>query len=978
MKRLKMRAIAALLGLTLIAASAGASEIAFASKSDNEAATSRTTDDDSRIPSYNTSISYGEYMEQHASVPSGTETIVLNGSDYTETDMNDVTTDGDNVVTGAEGSISWEVTVPEDGMYECVFEYGTLANQGNEIQMSLYLNGEIPFAQASTIVFRRMYMDENKDYKEMEGNQSFPPQVEYNGWQTVALSDNEGYYTGALQFFLEEGENTLTLEALKDVLIIKSITFRPVTETISYEDYLAKYEAEGAQVIAEAEAERVQAEDATLKSSPSFRPQNDRTSPASEPYDPTYIVLNTIGGSSWSSNGDWMEWEVNAPKAGLYKIAVRYKQSYNAGFSSIRSVTVNGELPFAEAADIRFPYGTGFQVTNLKSVDGTELYFYLEEGVNTIRLTCALGQYSEIVTEIDAVIEELSAIYQSITAITGTAPNSYQDYQLTTRLPNLVKDLRAVATHLGEVKEGITALTGSTSDVSASMDRCVDLLNEIADKPSRIQNKVTSIADNITALGSSIITLTSQPLTLDWIQPMGESDSLPRAEGNLWARIKHEFWSFIGSFTNDYSVATDESDAKDEDGITVWISTGRDQMEVIRRLVNESFTLDTGIPVSIQLVDSSIIMTAIAAGNGPDVAIGVSSTLPMELAFRGASYDLSSFDDFEEVKDQFMDAATECYNFDGKYYGLPDQMSFSVMFYRKDILSQYGVAVPETWEDLISIIPTLATYNMEAYLDKNSLLTLGSASSVGASKAVNNVYLSMLYQQGGELYNADGTESLLDSKQSIASFTTWTEFYNKYGFSTSIDFVTRFRLGSVPIAIMDISYYNRLSISAPEINGKWSIALVPGTVQEDGTIDHSVPVTTSAAMIIKDSAIKNDTAEESWEFLKWWVSADTQSSYASEMEAVLGSSGRYMVANLDSFERVSWSSDVAAVLNDSLEWLREVRQIPGCYLTGLNLDNAFYQVINNSTDEPIDVITEYNENLNEEIAKKRSEFGLDK
>lgn len=977
MKKLKMRAIAALLCLTLIAAGAGTADIAFASKSDNAAANSRTTGDDSRIPSYNTSISYGEYKEQHASAPSASDAIVLKGSDYSETDM-DVTTEGDNVVTGTEGSISWEVDVPKDAMYEIEIEYGTLANKGNEIQMSLFINDEIPFAQASTIVFRRMYMDENKDYKEMKGNQSFPSQVEYDGWQTMSVSDNEGYYTGALQFFFEKGKNTLTLEALKDVLVIKSITLKPVTETISYEDYLAEHKAEGAAVITEAGADRVQGEDATLKSSPSFRPQNDRTSPATEPYDPTYIIMNTIGGSSWSSNGDWMEWEVNVPKTGLYKIAARYKQSDNTGFSSVRSLTINGELPFAEAADIRFPYGTSFQVTNLTSADGTELYFYLEEGVNTIRLTCALGGYSEIVTEVDAVIEELSTIYQSITAITGTAPNSYQDYQLTTRLPNLVKDLRAVAAHLEEVKGDITDLTGSTSDVSASMERCVALLKEIAEKPSKIQNKVTSIADNITALGSSIITLTSQPLTLDWIQLMGENDKLPKAEGSFWAKIKHEFLSFIGSFTNDYSVATDESDQKDEKGITVWISTGRDQMEVIRRLVNESFTLDTGIPVSIKLVDSSIIMTAIAAGNGPDVAIGVSSTLPMELAFRGASYELSSFDDFDEVKSQFMDAAVECYNFDGKYYGIPDQMSFSVMFYRKDILSQYGVAVPETWEDLISIIPTLATYNMEAYLDKDSLLTLGSASSVGASKAVNNVYLSMLYQKGGELYNQDGTESLLDSKESIASFTTWTEFYNKYGFSTTIDFVTRFRLGSVPIAIMDISYYNRLSISAPEINGKWSIALVPGTVQEDGTVDHSVPVTTSAAMIIKDSAIKHDSADESWEFLKWWVSAETQSSYASEMESVLGSSGRYMVANLESFDRVSWSTDVAAVLNDSLQWLREVRQIPGCYLTGLNLDNAFYQVINNSTDEPIDVITEYNETLNEEIAKKRSEFGLDK
>ena len=176
---------------------------------------------------------------------------------------------------------------------------------------------------------------------------------------------------------------------------------------------------------------------------------------------------------------------------------------------------------------------------------------------------------------------------------------------------------------------------------------------------------------------------------------------------------------------------------------------------------------------------------------------------------------------------------------------------------------------------------------------------------------------------------------------------------------------------------MDISSYNSLSISAPEINGKWSISLVPGTLQEDGTIDHTLPVTTSAAMIIKDTVERYNSEEAAWEFLKWWVSAETQTNYASEMEAILGSSGRYMVANLESFKKIFWPVDVMNVLQDSLPWLREIKQIPGSYLTGRNLNNAFYQVLENATDRPIDVITEYNETLNKEIAKKRSEFGMD-
>ncbi len=975
MRKSMKRAISALLCLTLVSSTLITPREAEAAP--REAKEYKKTSTESRIPVYNASVDYAVYLEQYADIPSAEKEIFLNGSDYSATDM-EVAVEGNNVVLGTEGSISWKVNVPSAAMYEIEIEYCALENKGNDIQLELNVNGEIPFAQASSFSFGRMYTDESKEYQNVKGNQAAPSQVEYIGWQTTSLEDVQGHFSGPLKFYLKKGNNTITFNALKDAMIIKSITLKPVTDLPSYQEYFDAHKSNGAEVIKNAGTEHVQGEDTSLKSSASFRPQNDRTSAMTEPYDATYIIMNTIGGSNWSKNGDWLEWNVEAPQAGLYKIAVRFKQGESTGFSSIREVSINGEVPFEEARDIRFAFETEYLVQPLKSVDGTELYFYLEEGMNTIRFTVSLGGYADIVKKINNVIEDLSGVYQSITAITGTAPNSYQDYQLLKRLPNLTSDFARIADAMEVIENDLIELTGGFSDISSSMERSVELLRELIEKPSKIQNKVTAIADNITSLGSNIMTLSTLPLTIDWLQIVGEEDKLPKAEGGFFQSLKHEILSFIGSFTNDYSVATEEEIDEDE-AITVWVSTGRDQMDVIRRLINQSFTSRTGIPVNLKLVDSGIIMTAIAAGTGPDVAIGVSSTLPMELAFRGASYPLSDFADFAEVTSpsQFMPAALDCFELDGKYYGIPDQMSFSVMFYRKDILAQYGIAVPETWDDLISIIPTLATYNMEAYLDKNSVLSLGTGAGVGSGTAINSVYLSMLYQKGADLYNDEGTAALMDSRDSIDAFTMWTEFYTKYGFSVSIDFITRFRLGSVPIAIMDISNYNSLSISAPEINGKWSIGLVPGTLQEDGTIDHTIPAVTSSVVMIKDTVEKNNSKDKAWEFIKWWVSGETQNNYGTEMEAVLGSSARYMVANLEAFDKVFWSVDIMKVLQESLPWLREIKQVPGGYLTGRNLSNAFYQVIENATDRPIDVITEYNESLNEEIAKKRSEFGMD-
>ena len=41
--------------------------------------------------------------------------------------------------------------------------------------------------------------------------------------------------------------------------------------------------------------------------------------------------------------------------------------------------------------------------------------------------------------------------------------------------------------------------------------------------------------------------------------------------------------------------------------------------------------------------------------------------------------------------------------FQGGVYGIPETQEFLMLFYRKDILGQLGLAVPETWEDVEDI-----------------------------------------------------------------------------------------------------------------------------------------------------------------------------------------------------------------------------------------------------------------------------------
>lgn len=931
----------------------------------------------SNVPQVESAVKYSEYLQEHSGVRNGTETISQKGTDYSKAEEMQVTTEGETITTGNSGKISWDFTLKEEGMYQIQIEYFPVDNGGSAIEFGVYINGELPFEEASPILFYRTYADENKDYQTQKGNQAFPSQIEVPQWKEVALRDYKGYFQEPLTFYLKEGKNTISIKSIKDCMKIKSITILPAKKIVSYEEYLQSYGQKGIPTIETAEI-KIQAEDASGKSSPSFYPINDRTSAASEPYDPTYIVLNTIGGTAWKTVGDWIEWQVEVPQDGLYKIGLRYRQNELRGLFAVRSILINGEYPFKEAADLRFPYNSKFQVKNLQSPDGEEFYFYLKKGTNTIALENSLGAYADLIYRVEDISDRLNDIYQEIVVITGTNPDTYQDYQLTNRIPNMLSQFEEVNQLLKDVKADFTILCGGTNDKTAVLERANDMLDKILKKPSEIPKKVTSIRDTITSLGQWVLDVTTQPLTLDYILINGENNILSKAEGTLWQNVKHEFLGFIGSFTNDYNVYTADTAQKEErKGIEVWVTTGRDQMDVIRQLVNESFTTETGIPVTLKLVSANVLLTSTSVGRGPDAVIQVSSTVPVDFAVRDAAYDITQFEDFEEVSARFHKAALDCFAFNGHYYGLPDQMSFPVLFYRTDILNKYNIPVPTTWEEVISIIPYLQANNMEFYLDRESMLTLGTSVGVGSSKAVNTVYLSMLYQNGGELYNEAGTASMLNSDESLDAFTTWTEFYTRHSFSTTMDFVTRFRLGEVPLAIMDFTYYNRLSVSAPEINGKWSIAVIPGTKDQTGEVDYSLPVTTSASVIIKNSVEKHQTQQEAWEFLKWWTSAEIQTDYAREMEAVLGSSGRYPVANLESFQNVAWRTDILNVLTEELNWLREVRQVPGSYITGRYIENAFYEIVNDQTSDPIDVMYEYNTKMTEEIQNKLREFGIE-
>lgn len=927
------------------------------------------------VQSYKTYIS--EKNNSYSNIDA--ESITVPADSYSSSTLSslEVLEDG-RILTGSEGSLIYNIEVEKEGLYYIEIGYYPSADSNAAILRNVLLNGKLPFDEAKDLIFNRMWIDENKDFlMATDENQGVPSQVQNPSWISTELFAADMSVEGSLQFYFNEGSNELTIQSVQSVMGISYIKLIPTDGLKSYNEYKEQLTADGVQIISSEEitdgAITVQAEDTLYKSSSTLMAVNDRTSPLTVPYHSSNIVLNTIGGNgTWESVGKEITWEITVPKSGLYKIACRYMQAENRDFYSTRELRINGSVPFEEASYIEFYYDSEFQLDYLGNEDGA-YYFYLNEGSNTISMTVALGELSYAIEQTTISIKNFNALYRRLTAVMSSEPDQYRDYKILESIPDFVEILKVEYYRLNSVMESL----GDTIDNSPKTREISKLLYQLEvliSKPDKISVQLKEFNNNLSAISEWMLSLSDQELQLDYIMACGEGYELPRAEANFFQQAVHNVKAFIGSFTNDYIISgTENTDNKKE--LVVWIATTtRDQYDIAQRMVNNAFK-DEDYYITIKMVGADTVMPATLTGNGPDVAIQLNYTMPTNFAYRSAAYDLTQFEDFEEVASQFSAGAMEYFEFNGGYYALPDQMSFPVLYYRTDVFEEMGLEVPNTWDEFIALVPYLQSDNLSAYMITTGHTVLGGSSST-STKPVNAVFLSMLYQNGEELYKENNTMSNLDSMGSLLTFKYWTEFYTKQSFPVSISVITRFRTGEVPILIEDYSYTNYISATAPEIEGDWAIAPLPGTLKEDGTFDRSTSCMVGAAMIVKNIVEQNDTAEEAWEFLKWWTSADTQVTYANEQKAILGDSADFPVANLEALRKLATDRGISDTIEETISWLRGMPQVPGGYITGRNVENAFLNVYYNSINA-VDTLYSQVRTINSEITIKRREFGLD-
>ena len=927
---------------------------------------------------------YTGYLNEHADARDMTCEAEINLFDYTSTGTVEVYTNYEGtdkaLFTDTDSSVSFHVQIPQTGYYNLYMEYLIPESRGVAAERGVRINGEFPFEDAQNITFTRIWTDGGEVKTDNQGNQIRPTQIEVYDWQSSCFEDDMGYITEPYRFYLEKGDNEITLEAENEPMIIRKFMVAPVSVIQSYEEYAAKYPDISDQAAAAGYIQTIQGEDSTLRSESSLYAKYDRSSPTTYPNSITNTVLNYVGGDTWRSSGQWIEWEFEVPEDGYYNIMIKGRQNYSRGSVSSRTVYIDGEIPFSEMKEISYAYSNDWECKDLADDNGVPYNFYLTKGIHTIRLEATLGGVGPILEELEDSTYRANQIYRKILVYTGANPDRYRDYYIEANYPEVMEAMELESKRLFKIVDDTVSYSGQKADNIAAAQTVAQQMERFCEKPNKITLEFTTFKDNITALGTASLNMSETKLDIDYLVVSGTGVTPKKDKANIFTKLWHETKSFFASFFIDYNSVGDVYDESgDDEVVKVWILTGRDQGTILKSMVDDTFTPESGVKVNVEIVDPTALLNAVLAGRGPNVVLSVGADQPVNYALRGAAEDITQFDDWEEVLSHYTPSSYEQYGLDGHIYAIPETQTFNVMFYRTDVLEEMGLEVPDTWQELIEMLPTIQGNNLSVGIPTAA----GSSSTTTASTAVaSNVpdlslYFTLLYQYGGDMYNEMGTKTTVDDEAGIQAFDDYVRYFNDYGLPTIYDFVSRFRSGEMPIGISAYSTYNTLMVSAPEIRGLWDFTLIPGTeyTNPDGTtyIDRSDFITGSATMMIatEDESLK----QKSWEFMKWWAKPDTQVRFGREIEALLGSSARYATANKDAFEQLSWSADDIKVLSEQWDQTVGIREVPGGYYTGRHITNAIRKVINDK-DDTRETIIDYSIKINEEIEKKRNEFGL--
>lgn len=852
-----------------------------------------------------------------------------------------------------QDTITFEVEVTQAGSYHSGIEYLSLNESVLDNAITVTINGDLQSSNAENMRLPTSWTNESQTIQfDSYNNQVLSRQTPLYRWDYQVLRENLMLFAEPVTFDFNAGVNEVTIQKEAGHFLMGSVYLLNATEFDDYDTYLNQHQGPDIENV----FIPIGAEQSTFKNDISIRYESERSLSVS-PYASDRNYINVVG-NYFHEPGQKITYAFEVEEAGFYNLSLKYKNDYYQNVSSFRNIYVNGVIPFDAMHGYAFDYSPSWRNETLNH-EGEAYRFYFEEGLNTVSFEVDGSLNAAHYYRIMEMMDEITQLSLDINKLTGGVQDRQREWNLDRYLPEAYESLEMWSQDVERMIEDLRALNTNpnrSNQIVRKLENTLSKLEELKADHNRLPNNMNLLSEGSGSIARTLAVvaeeITTVALSMDSIYIHSEDTNLPTENANIFARL-------ITWVQRVLRVAN--IDQADDDVIEIWVNRSRFYVDLMQQMADSEFTPETGIKVKFSVMpDEQKLIMANAAGTQPDLALGVSGWLPYELGLRGAAADLREYDGFYDVLDQFAPGSILHMMHDDKVYGLPETQDFSVTIYRTDILEQVNVEVPETYDDIIDMLPTLQRFGMNYYLPLSAEAGLKPFAATAP----------FIYQFNGALYSEDAMRTGIDQEASIEAINMMVDLYTIYSLPLQTpNFYDVFRSGRIPIGTANFDTYIRLLFAAPELVNKWDIALAPGVMQEDGTINRDNPGTAQSVLMFE----KSDRKDDAWQFIKWWLSTEVQSDFTYDLQSIYGREFMWNSANIEAFKTLPISENHIDVITSQWDHLREVPKTPGGYIIERELSNIWNTVVFDSENVRV-AVDDSVTIINRELRRKYLEF----
>lgn len=503
-------------------------------------------------------VSYRNYIENYRYLPllaPYAKEITLNEYEAEEKTLltNELFLEGKAPILLPLSGATWNIEVPQTGLYTIFWEYLYLSDLGED-GLQILIDGQLPFDEAASLEPSRFSRAETEGRDKPIRSSSLAPTPAII-WQSRYLGDTSGRSDYPFKFFLTKGRHQITLLPRGGNWYINKLQIETYQNPPSLAEYRRLHPTEllaniDTHIILEGARYNYQYGDVDA-----MVYMDLEADPIRE--------YNALG--RWRKPGNGIIWEFEAPETGYYRVAFRYAlgnvplletplgRLNPKGFShSERLLLIDGKIPYREVETIVFQPTDNGQTINtnywylyspiLSKTENETFYLevFLTKGKHSLELIPTVKLRLPILDTLDKLINSVGQVEADFRLALGADPNPNLFYPI----PEVVNErLRVLIAEVTLAKRQAAAFSRN-SQVERGLDSVLSRITTLATLnqiDTGHQVEATRIRESLQWMRNYSELM---PLSLDSIElysPRNTKMKVNERNNSFWGKLKNFF-----------------------------------------------------------------------------------------------------------------------------------------------------------------------------------------------------------------------------------------------------------------------------------------------------------------------------------------------------------------------------------------------------------------------------------------------------